>query len=193
MVGVRGDQLDDPTPCDDWTVADLLAHVHQFSAVFTHNARKEQARLPEGLVEDRREAIPDQLDELSRAWREESAWQGRGLGRRRRYGRAGQRRGRDRGANRTRLGPCPGHSPGLFAWMTPVWTRWTGSSTCSVRSHSARRQPRRKLQRGSNTPSHAPAAIRHGGQAVDEPPGSAEAVQVRRSLPVPGSRSDIAQ
>lgn len=77
VSGVRDDQLDYPTPCRDWTVSDLLAHVHQFATVFTHNARKEQARPPEGLVGDWRVAIPNQLDELARAWRKESAWQGR--------------------------------------------------------------------------------------------------------------------
>jgi uncharacterized protein (TIGR03086 family) len=77
VSGVRDAQLDYPTPCPDWTVADLLAHVHQFATVFTHNARKQQARPAEDLVDDWRAAIPDQLDELTRAWREESAWQGR--------------------------------------------------------------------------------------------------------------------
>lgn len=77
VTGVRSDQLDDPTPCSDWTVAALLSHIHQFAVVFTANARKEQARPPGTLVDAWREAIPDQLDDLARAWREESAWQGR--------------------------------------------------------------------------------------------------------------------
>jgi uncharacterized protein (TIGR03086 family) len=76
VSGVRDDQLHDPTPCSEWSVADLLAHVHQFATAFTHNAHKEQARPPEGLVDDWRAAIPHQLDELVRAWREEPAWQG---------------------------------------------------------------------------------------------------------------------
>lgn len=77
VAGVRDDQLDHPTPCADWTVADLLAHVHQFGSVFAHNARKRDARPPEALVDDWRVAIPAQLDELAGAWRQESAWQGR--------------------------------------------------------------------------------------------------------------------
>ena len=77
VSGVRDDQLDYPTPCPDWTVADLLAHVNEFATVFTHNARKEQARPPEDLVDDWRVAIPNQLDELARAWRVDSAWRGR--------------------------------------------------------------------------------------------------------------------
>ena len=77
VSGVRDDQLDQPTPCQEWTVADLLAHVHQFATVFTQNGRKEPGRPPEGLVEDWREAIPGQLDALDSAWREKSAWEGR--------------------------------------------------------------------------------------------------------------------
>ena len=68
---------DHPTPCPEWTMADLLAHVHQFATVFTHNARQRQSRPPEDLVDDWRVAIPDQLDEPARAWRVDSAWQGR--------------------------------------------------------------------------------------------------------------------
>lgn len=74
---VREDQLGSPTPCSDWTVADLITHVHQFAVVFTHNARKEEAAPPESLVPDWRDAVPHQLDELARAWRRESAWKGR--------------------------------------------------------------------------------------------------------------------
>ena len=77
VSGVRDAQLDDPTPCSEWTVRNLLTHVHQFAAVFTSNARKEQTRPPEGLVDDWRVAIPAQLDALARAWSEEAAWRGR--------------------------------------------------------------------------------------------------------------------
>lgn len=77
VAQVRDDQLGDSTPCQDWTVGNVLAHVHQFTTVFTQNARKEQVRAPDGLVPDWRVAIPRELDELVRAWREESAWQGR--------------------------------------------------------------------------------------------------------------------
>ena len=77
VSGVGDDQLGDPTPCREWTVADLLAHIHQFTTVFTQNGHKEAVQPPVGLVEDWRVAIPGQLDALVRAWRETSAWQGR--------------------------------------------------------------------------------------------------------------------
>ncbi|NNG38638.1 TIGR03086 family protein [Flexivirga sp. ID2601S] len=77
VAGVTDDQLDRPTPCTDWTVGDLLAHIHQFASVFTANARKEPLQPPTTLVEDWRTAIPEQLDRLAAVWREPSAWEGR--------------------------------------------------------------------------------------------------------------------
>lgn len=77
LVSTVGDeQLRLPTPCSDWVVADLLAHVHQFSSVFTSNAAKQPAHPPASLVDDWRTAIPASLDELAEAWRDESAWHG---------------------------------------------------------------------------------------------------------------------
>lgn len=75
--GVADDDLDRPTPCDDWTVRELLAHIHQFSSVFTDNARKAPMRPPDGLVGDWRTAIPEQLEDLAAAWAEPGAWEGR--------------------------------------------------------------------------------------------------------------------
>lgn len=77
VTGVRDDQLAAPTPCEQWSVADLLAHVHQFAVVFAANARRQQMHPPETLVSDWRTAIPAQLDDMARAWSEPAAWQGR--------------------------------------------------------------------------------------------------------------------
>lgn len=77
VSGVTDDQLGRPTPCHEWPVADLLAHVHQFATVLTDNAYKRPVRPPEGLVEDWRRVIPRQLEELAAAWRSQSAWEGR--------------------------------------------------------------------------------------------------------------------
>ncbi len=76
VSAVRDDQLELPTPCSEWTVADLLAHIHQFASVFTTNAAKQPPNPPETLVADWRTAIPRALDELAAAWQDESAWQG---------------------------------------------------------------------------------------------------------------------
>jgi uncharacterized protein (TIGR03086 family) len=77
LAGVRDDQLAHPTPCPDWSVADLLAHVHQFSTVFTLNARKAPVELPGDLPGDWRTVLPQQVDSLVAAWRDPSAWSGR--------------------------------------------------------------------------------------------------------------------
>lgn len=76
VLGVRDDQLDLPTPCSDWTVAGLLAHIHQFASVFTTNARKQQPSPPAELDENWRQAIPTQLDDLAQAWQDDAAWTG---------------------------------------------------------------------------------------------------------------------
>jgi uncharacterized protein (TIGR03086 family) len=77
VSAVRDDQLATATPCPDWTVADLLTHIHQFATVFTDNARKEPTHPAEELVDGWRVAIPQQFAELADAWRAESAWRGR--------------------------------------------------------------------------------------------------------------------
>jgi uncharacterized protein (TIGR03086 family) len=77
VAGVRDDQLGEPTPCREWTVTDLLAHVYQFASVFTTNARKEEAVPPDSLPDEWRTTIPGSLQDLVEAWRHESAWQGR--------------------------------------------------------------------------------------------------------------------
>jgi uncharacterized protein (TIGR03086 family) len=77
LVGVREDQLGDRTPCEDWTVADLLAHVHQFTTVFTNNARKLPKDMPHDLPDDWSSRLPQQVDDLAEAWRDDAAWTGR--------------------------------------------------------------------------------------------------------------------
>ncbi|WP_371927728.1 TIGR03086 family metal-binding protein [Lentzea sp. HUAS12] len=78
---VGDDDLDAPTPCPDYTVGDLLDHVHGLAVAFTMAARKtplegtasgDASRLPD----DFRESIPARLDELARAWRAHEAWEG---------------------------------------------------------------------------------------------------------------------
>lgn len=75
--GVDAQHLDDPTPCDEWAVRNLLAHIHQFVDVFATNARKGPLNPPDELVDDWQTAIPTVLDDLARAWSEPSAWEGR--------------------------------------------------------------------------------------------------------------------
>ena len=82
--GVRDDQLTAPTPCPDYTVGDLLDHVHGLASAFTMAARKQSLpggdQAPSGdasrLPDDWRTAIAVRLDALAEAWHDEAAWEG---------------------------------------------------------------------------------------------------------------------
>ncbi|MFE2379780.1 TIGR03086 family metal-binding protein [Streptomyces sp. NPDC059398] len=83
--GVRDGQLDGPTPCPDFAVRDLLAHVSGLTVAFCSAAGKEfgpdtdtapgSGHGPE-LAMDWRTALPRQLEELIAAWRSPAAWEG---------------------------------------------------------------------------------------------------------------------
>ena len=78
---VTDDQLTAPTPCPEYTVADLLDHLDGLSLAFTGAARKQPL---DGAGEGRgdrlgdgwRERIAGRLDELAEAWRDPDAWTG---------------------------------------------------------------------------------------------------------------------
>lgn len=78
-AGVRDSQLDDPTPCADWSVRDLAAHTLGLTRAFTHTARHEP---PDGSAEvvelppGWREQLARDLDSLVAAWRDPDAWSG---------------------------------------------------------------------------------------------------------------------
>jgi uncharacterized protein (TIGR03086 family) len=76
--------LGDPTPCPDYTVADLLDHIHGFARAFTCSARKDldPIRTPPGpgsadrLSAGWRTEIPADLATMAAAWREPGAQEG---------------------------------------------------------------------------------------------------------------------
>lgn len=81
--GVQDTQLPEPTPCTDWTVADLLQHLDGLCVAFAHAARKETRADGEPPAVDGsrlegnwREAIPARLAELAQAWADPAAWTG---------------------------------------------------------------------------------------------------------------------
>jgi uncharacterized protein (TIGR03086 family) len=90
LRGTRGDQLADPTPCEDTTVGALLDHFLLLSLAFTQAARKAP---PSGagtsspppkadashLDPAWRALLPTRLDVLVAAWRDPAAWQGQAL------------------------------------------------------------------------------------------------------------------
>jgi uncharacterized protein (TIGR03086 family) len=77
-------RLDRPTPCPAYTLGDLLDHIGGLALVFAAAARKDTDDLghqgPSGdgsrLGDDWRTRIPRDLEGLSEAWRDPSAWSG---------------------------------------------------------------------------------------------------------------------
>jgi uncharacterized protein (TIGR03086 family) len=82
LEGVRDDQLPLPTPCPDYTVADLCEHVVGLTAEFTLSARKSPAPEAPGPVDgarlagDWRRQVGTGLVALGEAWRQDGAWVG---------------------------------------------------------------------------------------------------------------------
>ena len=84
LTSVRDDQLEDPTPCTEMRVRDLIDHVDGFAMAFTFAATR--APLTGGggppqvdgsrIGTDWRERIPAKLDALADAWRDPAAWEG---------------------------------------------------------------------------------------------------------------------
>ena len=83
VTSVRDDQLQDPTPCPAYCVADLLDHIGGLAVAFTEAARKsasvgghqpsgDGARLESGW----RDRIAGALTELAEAWRTPGAFDG---------------------------------------------------------------------------------------------------------------------
>ncbi|MGY1810024.1 TIGR03086 family metal-binding protein [Blastococcus sp. SYSU D00669] len=81
VAGVRDDQLGDPTPCPDMSVAALLDHFAGLTLAFRHGAEKSPlAGGPRASAEDLppewRTELPARLEALAAAWREPAAWEG---------------------------------------------------------------------------------------------------------------------
>jgi uncharacterized protein (TIGR03086 family) len=83
-AGVDDAALDGPTPCPEYAVRELLAHVVGLSAAFRDAARKDlgpATNTDPGTVkwvleDDWRSRLPRLLDELVTAWRAPGAWDG---------------------------------------------------------------------------------------------------------------------
>lgn len=84
LADVTDDQLTRPTPCTEYSVSDLLAHLDQVSRGFAALARAESdddqadtATEPDGSFSDGwRVGIAAHLRELGDAWDDPTAWQG---------------------------------------------------------------------------------------------------------------------
>ncbi|MFE3138143.1 TIGR03086 family metal-binding protein [Streptomyces scopuliridis] len=84
LGGIKDDQLAGPTPCPDYAVREVLAHLVGLTVAFRDAAAKKSgpttntppdAALPV-LPDDWREVLPRQLDELAESWRSPAAWEG---------------------------------------------------------------------------------------------------------------------
>jgi uncharacterized protein (TIGR03086 family) len=86
LLGIDDDELTDPTPCPDWTVAALLDHLMGLSLAFTQAARKRtdapgtDGPPPEPsaqhLTRHWRSRLPVLLEDLATAWKDSAAWTG---------------------------------------------------------------------------------------------------------------------
>jgi uncharacterized protein (TIGR03086 family) len=86
LLGVTDEDLTAPTPCPDWTVADLLDHIMGLSWAFAQAARKltdapgtaGPPPAPSGanLPPHWRSRLPVLLEELATAWKDPAAWTG---------------------------------------------------------------------------------------------------------------------
>jgi len=84
IANLPDDRLGGPTPCPDYSLADLVEHVGGLSLAFAAAAAKElgpmtgPARAGDGsrLPDDWRTRIPRQLAAMADAWREPAAWEG---------------------------------------------------------------------------------------------------------------------
>jgi uncharacterized protein (TIGR03086 family) len=80
---VTAQHMDGPTPCGDWTVRDLIAHIVDLSLAFRQAAEttppRERAGSPKEAIDDEgewRRLLDGRLDELVEAWRRPAAWDG---------------------------------------------------------------------------------------------------------------------
>jgi uncharacterized protein (TIGR03086 family) len=85
LLGITDDDLSGPTPCDDWTLGDLLDHISHVVHAFTQAARKvtdpstaDRPGRPSGasLPAYWRSRLPVLLEDLAVAWRDPAAWTG---------------------------------------------------------------------------------------------------------------------
>jgi uncharacterized protein (TIGR03086 family) len=86
LLGIADDDLTAATPCDEWTVGDLLDHIMDFTRAFTQAAQKltdapgtsTPAPVPSAadLPPYWRSRLPVLLEELATAWKDPAAWTG---------------------------------------------------------------------------------------------------------------------
>jgi len=83
VAAVPDDALSNPTPCSEYTVGDLLDHIHGVTYAFGGAAEKSNEFAGAGpsggagnLPADWRTSIPQKLNELAAKWDKPEAWTG---------------------------------------------------------------------------------------------------------------------
>lgn len=84
LDGIRDDQLDGRTPCENLSLRELVAHVGGLAVAFAAAAGKDFGELtdtPPGdgaylLADDWRDQYPGNLNALAKAWQDPAAWDG---------------------------------------------------------------------------------------------------------------------
>ncbi|WP_280267219.1 TIGR03086 family metal-binding protein [Nocardia wallacei] len=77
LESVSADQLDHPTPCAEYSVADLIHHFADVAQGFGELARKQAAGEPTPRTTDIHK-VAARVWELGEAWAEPTAWEGTG-------------------------------------------------------------------------------------------------------------------
>lgn len=79
--GTAQSDLDQPTPCEDWTVADLLQHIQGFASASAAAARRapfaaDAPELTAELASTWKQDLPTLVGQLATAWEPSAAWSG---------------------------------------------------------------------------------------------------------------------
>lgn len=82
--GITDEQLDDPTPCADTSVRELLNHMLGLTIAFRDAAGKVEGpttstpptKVTSALPADWRDRLHSQLEEIAQAWSDPQAWEG---------------------------------------------------------------------------------------------------------------------
>ncbi|MER5394881.1 TIGR03086 family metal-binding protein [Saccharopolyspora sp. NPDC002686] len=77
LAGITDEQLDRPTPCAEYAVRDLVAHVDEAAWGFASLAREEDDQPVPPLGADWRDVVSEHARDLGVAWGDAAAWEGR--------------------------------------------------------------------------------------------------------------------
>lgn len=78
VTRLTDDQLENPTPCTEYTVTNLVDHLDLVSRAFTAMARKKADEQPELVIgaDGWRDTLTTRLAALGAAWNDPEAWEG---------------------------------------------------------------------------------------------------------------------